>query len=86
MFGKTFEEMGIPPEYAFRQLLFSPVANALVLQVGSGRDNWRPERLYFRHSEWDKYPLIGNPGDLVSQDSPFVHSSRPLQLFAGRGR
>jgi hypothetical protein len=78
MFGKTFEEMGIPPEYAFRQLLFSPAINTLVLQICSARDNWRPERLYFRHSHWDKYRLIGNPGDLISQESPFVHSSKPL--------
>jgi hypothetical protein len=81
MFGKTFEEMGIPPEYAFKLLLFSSVANTLVLQICSARDNWRPERLYFRHSQWDKYRLIGNPRDLLSQESPFVHSSKPLLAY-----
>jgi hypothetical protein len=81
MFHRSFEEMGIPPLYAFKQLLFSPPANALVLQTCSARDNWRPERLYFRHTEWDKYRPIGNPGDLVSQGSPFVHPSKPLLAY-----
>jgi len=81
MFPSSFEEMGIPPEYAFKQLLFSPIANTLVLQTCSAKDNWRPERLYFRHSGWDKYRLVGNPGDLVSQESPFVHPSKPLLAY-----
>ncbi len=78
---RSFEEMGIPSEYAFKQLLFSPIANALVLQTCSAKENWRPERLYFRQSEWDKYRLVGNPGDLVSQECPFVHPSKPLLAY-----
>ncbi len=81
MFPISFEEMGIPPEYAFKQLLFSPMASALVLQTCSAKDNWRPERLYFRHSDWDKYRPVGNHADLISQDSPFVHPSKPLLAY-----
>jgi len=81
MFPTSFEEMGIPAEYAFKQLLFSPIANALVLQTCSARENWRPERLYFRHSDWDKYKAVGNHADLISQDSPFVHTSKPLLAY-----
>src|SRR5207249_1429405 len=80
--NKSFEEMGIPPGYGFKRLLFSPVASALVLQAQSAEKNWRPERLYFRHIESDKYNSIGQPADLISQDSPFVHSSKPLLAYS----
>jgi hypothetical protein len=81
MFPKTFGEMGIPSGYGFKQLLFSPVANALVVQACSGTNGWRPERLYFRHWGWDRYRPIGIPDDLVPQESPFIHPSRPLLAF-----
>src|SRR5260221_2881453 len=81
MFPTTFQDMGIPAGYAFKQLLFNPTANVLVLQTCSAEDNWRPERLYFRQTEWDKYRLVGSPGDLVSQVSPFVHPSKPLLAY-----
>jgi hypothetical protein len=81
MFPTSFEEMGIPAGYGFKQLLFSPVANALVLQTCSAMDNWRPERLFFRHLAWDRYRIIGKPDDLISQESPFLHSSKPLLAY-----
>ena len=81
MFPTTFQDMGIPIGYAFKQLLFSPIANILVLQTCAAEDNWRPERLYFRQTVWDKYRLVGSPGDLVSQESPFVHPSKPLLAY-----
>jgi hypothetical protein len=77
----SFEEMGIPAGYGFQQLLFSPVANALVLQASSARDNWRPERLFFRQLADHRYRTIGNPDDLISQQSPFLHSSKPLLAY-----
>lgn len=76
-----FENMGIPVGYVFKQLLFSSAANTLVLQACSASESWRPERLYFRHIEEDQYRPIGVPHDLVSQESPFVHSSKPLLAF-----
>jgi hypothetical protein len=81
MFSKSFEEMGIPPGYGFKQLLFSPVANALVLQTCSARDNWRPERLFYRHLAWDRYQIIANPNHFISQESPFLHPSKPLLAY-----
>jgi hypothetical protein len=81
MFPTTFQDMGIPAGYAFKHLLFSPTANVLVLHACSAEDNWRPERLYFRQTVWNKYRLVGNPGDLVSQESPFVHPTEPLLAF-----
>jgi hypothetical protein len=81
MFSTSFEEMGIPAGCGFKQLLFSPIANALVLQTCSARDNWRPERLFFRHLAWDRYQIIDNPGDLISQESPFLHASKPLLAY-----
>ena len=77
----TFDEMGIPAGYGFKRLLFCPVANALVLQTCSARDNWRPERLLFRHLTWERYRPIGKPDDLISQESPFVHPSKPLLAY-----
>jgi hypothetical protein len=81
MFNKSFQEMGIPPGYGFKQLLFSPVANALVVQTQSAGHNWRPERLYFRSAVSDNYRNIGEPSDLTSQEFPFVHSSKPLLAY-----
>ncbi len=81
MFNRSFEEMGIPSGYGFKQLLFSPVANALVVQTQSAGHNWRPERLYFRPVTSDKYQNIGEPGDLISQEFPFVHASKPLLAY-----
>jgi hypothetical protein len=78
---RSFEEMGIPPGYGFKQLLFSPVANAVVLQTCPADDAWRPERLYFRLAGTEKYTPIGEPAYLVSQESPFVHPSKPLVAY-----
>jgi hypothetical protein len=81
MWNRSFQEMGIPPGYGFKQLLFSPAANTLVVQTQSAGKNWRPERLYFRHIESDKYKSVGQPADLISQDFPFVHPSKPLLAY-----
>lgn len=81
MLPTTFQEMGIPVGYGFKQLLFSPLANCVVLQACSVSDNWRPERIFFRRSDWDKYRILGNPADLVSQESPFIHPSKPLLAY-----
>src|SRR5689334_19029080 len=79
--NRSFEEMGIPRGYGFMQLLFSPVAHTLVVQTQSGEKNWRPERLYYRHIDADKYTPIGQPGELVSQEYPFLHPTKPLIAF-----
>ena len=76
-----FEDMGIPPGYGVKQLLFSPAANVLVLQIHSAGEAWRPERLYFRGIGSDKYSPIGAPSLLVSQERPCIHSSKPLVAF-----
>jgi hypothetical protein len=81
MGNKSFQEMGIPPGYGFKQLLFSPATGVLIVQAQSAGKNWRPERLYFRHIESDKYNPIGQPTDLISQDCPFVHPSKPLLVY-----
>jgi hypothetical protein len=81
MWNRSFEEMGIPSGYGFKQLLFSPDASVLVVQAQSSGKNWRPERLYFRQIESDKYNAVGQPADLVSQDFPFVHPSKPLLAY-----
>jgi hypothetical protein len=84
MFAKSFEEMGIPQGYGFKQLLFSPVANSLVLQTCSAMDNWRPERLFYRRLDWDRYRIIANSDHLISQESPFLHSSKPLLAYVSK--
>ena len=81
MGSRSFQEMGIPPGYGLKQLLFSPAADALIMQAQSSGKQWRPERLYVRGVESDKYSLIGQPADLVSQDFPFVHPSKPLLAY-----
>jgi len=82
MLKRSFQEMGIPPGYGVKQLLYSPAASVLVAQIQSGVKNWRPERLFWRHIQSDKYNSIGQPDDLISQDSPFVHPSKPLLAYA----
>jgi hypothetical protein len=81
MLHKSFQEMGIPPGYGFQQLLFSRVINTLVVQTRSRDHNWRPERLYLRKATSDTYRSIGAPGDLTSQEFPFVHPSKPLLAY-----
>ncbi len=81
MLNRSFEEMGIPPGYGFKHLLFSPVASVLIVQAQSSGKDWRPERLYFRQIASDKYNAVGQPEDLVSQDSPFAHPSKPLLAY-----
>jgi hypothetical protein len=81
MWNRSFQEMGLPPGYGLKQLLFSPAANALGVQAQSAGLNWRPERLYFRYVESDKYQCVGQPADLTSQDFPFVHPSKPLLAY-----
>jgi hypothetical protein len=75
---RSFQDVGVPAGYGFKQLLFSPAAKVLVLQTCSASDNWRPERLYFRRIDTEEYRPISVPDDLVSQESPFVHPSQPL--------
>jgi hypothetical protein len=81
MLNKSFEEMGIPPGYGFKQLLYSPVVNTMVAQTQSAGRNWCPERLYFRRAASDVYRSIGKPGDLISQEFPFLHPSKPLLAY-----
>jgi hypothetical protein len=81
MWNRSFQEMGIPSGYGFKQLLFTPVAHALVVQTQSAEKNWRPERLYFRHIDASQYTPIGQPGDLVSQEYPFLHPDKPLIAY-----
>jgi hypothetical protein len=78
---KPFEELGIPAGYGFKQSVFSAVGNTLVVQMHSAGNGWRPERLYFRRLSSGKYRNIGEPGDLTSQEFPFVHSSKPLLCY-----
>jgi hypothetical protein len=81
MWNRSFQEMGLPPGYGFKQLLLSPVANALIVHAQSAGRNWRPERLYFRKLESEQYQPVGQPGDLTSQDHPFVHPAKPLLAY-----
>jgi hypothetical protein len=53
----------------------------LVLLACSASDGWRPERLYFRHTEQGQYQPIGICDELVSQEFPFVHPSKPLLAY-----
>ena len=80
MFGKSFEEMGIPPGYGFKQLLFCPAADTLIVQTQSF-PNWRPERLYARSIGEERYEPIGVPADMISQEYPIVAHSHPLLAY-----
>src|ERR1051326_6801508 len=81
MFNKSFEEMGVPAGYGFRQMLFNPSANFIVIQTNSTGRPWRPERLFFRHVASLNYRSVGAPGDLTSQEYPFVHPAKPLLAY-----
>jgi hypothetical protein len=81
MLHDSFEDVGIPPGYGFKQLLYCPAANVLVVQTQSWSNSWRPERLYFRDIGAPRYTAIGTPTDLVSQEFPVVAISRPLLAY-----
>jgi hypothetical protein len=78
---KSFQDMGIPSGYGFKQLLYSPAVNILVVQTCSSGHDWRPEHLYFRHADSAEYRKIGAPDDFTSQESPFTHPSEPLLAY-----
>lgn len=78
---KLFDQMGIPSGYGFKQLLFNPALNTLVVQAQSADNDWRPERLYFRRADSQEYRQIGDPGELISQEFPFIHPSKPLLAY-----
>ena len=80
MFGKSFEEMGIPAGYGFKQLLFCAAADTLIVQT-QAITNWRPERLYFRSVGGERYEPVGAPAELVSQVYPIVAPSHPLLAY-----
>ena len=80
MIHKSFEDMGIPQGYGFKQLLFCPSANKLVVHAESVR-HWRPERLYIRHLSSDRYELVDSPADMISQEHPVVSNSKPLLAY-----
>jgi hypothetical protein len=81
MLHKSFEDLGIPPKYGFKHLLFCPSANVLVVQTQSGTDDWRPERLYYRATAAERYLPVAQDSDLVSHEDPVVAISRPLLAY-----
>ncbi len=80
MLYKSFEEMGIPPGYGFKRLLFCPAVDTLVVQTQSIA-NWRPERLYARPIVGERYESIGTPAELVSQEDPVLSPSHSLLAY-----
>lgn len=72
--------MGIPPGYGFKQLLFCPAADTLIVQTQSF-ENWRPERLYVCSIGGERYEPISAPAELVSQVYPIVAPSHPLLAY-----
>ncbi len=78
---KSFEDVGIPPEYAFKRLLFCAPADTLVVQTRTRTRQWRPERLLYRHTRSQRYVPVGRPGEMVSQDDPVVSPSSTLLAY-----
>ena len=70
MLNRSFEEMGIPPGYGFRQLLFSPVTSVLVVRAQSSGINWRPERLIFATLSWTNTTPLDSPLTSYRKTSP----------------
>jgi hypothetical protein len=80
MFHKSFVDLGISPGYGFKQLLFCPSANALVVQAQSATSSWRPDRLYFRQVTAERYDPVGTDY-LFSQEDPVLAPSRPVLAY-----
>ena len=81
MIHKSFEDMGIPRGYGFKQLLFCLSAKKLVVHTESVRP-WRPERLYIRDLSSDRYTLVGSPADMISQQYPVISNSKCLLAYS----
>lgn len=77
---KSFEEMGIPSGYAFRNLLYCSPADVLIAQA-EPRSGQGPNRLYYRPAGSDRYEPIGAPDELISQEDPTVLCSHPLLAY-----
>ena len=80
MLHKSFEEMGIPAGYGFKNLLYCAAADTLVVQL-EPLQGWRPERLYLRSNGSEQYDLLGEPEEMISQDDPVVLCAHPLLAY-----
>jgi hypothetical protein len=80
MSHKSFEDIGIPPGYGFKRLLFNPPTQTIIVHVEAVR-HWRPERLYLRSVASERYTAIGSPGDMISQECPVTSNSQPLLAY-----
>ena len=80
MMHKSFEEMGVPAGYGFKNLLYCAAAETLIAQL-QPLQGWRPERLYVRSNGSERYEPLGTPEEMVSQDDPIVLCSHPLLAY-----
>lgn len=80
MLHTSFEQMGIPPGYGFRSLLFCGQASMLVLQARA-IEGWRPDRLFARAASGERYEPLGAPGEMLSQEDPVLSPSHPLLAY-----
>ena len=80
MLHKNFQEMGIPAGYGFKHLLYCAAADTLIVQT-QPLQGWRPERLYARKVQDERYRPIGSPEKLVSQEYPVTCPGHPLLAY-----
>lgn len=75
-------DLGLPRRSRVRQLLFNPVAGALIALIQArGGENSPVSRLYWRKKSERRYRQLGKPKANVSYDSPAVAASTPFLFF-----
>ena len=81
MLNKSFE-MGIPHDYAFKQLFYHPAVRMLIVQVQPiHTKKWLPDRLYYRALNDGRYRPVGAPLPMMAQEYPVISLKRPILVY-----
>ncbi len=73
--------MGLPESCAFHSLLYNPLTNMLVAELGPLSSPLRVHRLFARQTDETVYREIGNPEDDISWVHPATSRVNPFLVF-----
>jgi hypothetical protein len=77
----TFQDLGIPPQYGFERLLYSPSAGTVVAQARWADRGFRPRLLFVRDVNEEHYTPVGMHEEMLDQGSPQVSLAKPWLAF-----
>ena len=73
---------GIPPGYSWKNLLYNPASETIVIEMAcTGRGHLPMSRLFARRKDAEVYEQIGQPGDDLSYEAPVTCEKHPIVVF-----